>query len=66
MKFHIEDMVCGGCVKGVTGAIHSVDPNADVEAMPDTRTVVVTSSKTADAFLPALDEAGFTAEISQS
>ncbi|WP_336509768.1 heavy-metal-associated domain-containing protein, partial [Stutzerimonas kunmingensis] len=26
--FHIQNMTCGGCVRGVTRAIQSVDPAA--------------------------------------
>ncbi|MCV6598136.1 MAG: heavy-metal-associated domain-containing protein [Mangrovicoccus sp.] len=63
MQFHIEDMVCGGCVRGVTRAIQSVDAGAGVEATPETRKVQVTSAQPAEAFLPALAQAGFEARI---
>ena len=37
MQFHIENMTCGGCVRSVTKAIQSVDPQADklAEALAD-------------------------------
>lgn len=60
MQFNIEDMHCGGCVRGVTKAIHSVDPEAIVHADLDTRNVEVTSNLPREAFVPALDNAGFT------
>lgn len=63
MQFHIEDMVCGGCVKGVTRAIQSIDASAAIETSPETRKVVVTSDSPAEAFLPALEQAGFAARI---
>ena len=28
MRFHIENMTCGGCARGVTKAIQSVDAEA--------------------------------------
>jgi len=59
MRFHLEDMTCGGCVRGVTRAIHSVDPEAIVEADPPTRTVEVTSTATREALEAALADAGF-------
>ena len=45
MQFHIENMTCGGCACGVTRAIHTVDPAANVEADPPKRKVVVTSGQ---------------------
>jgi copper chaperone len=59
MQFHIETMTCGGCVRGVTKAIHSVDPTADIKADPATRTVDVTTSAPRDQLVAVLAEAGF-------
>lgn len=61
MQFHIPNMECGGCARGVTRAIHSVDPQAEIKADPTARRVSVTSDQPATAFLPALDAAGFPA-----
>jgi len=63
VQFHIENMVCGGCVRGVTRAIHSVDPAAMVEADPLARKLTVQSGKAQADFLPALSAAGFDAKI---
>ncbi|MFN4056940.1 MAG: heavy-metal-associated domain-containing protein [Roseinatronobacter sp.] len=63
MQFHIENMTCGGCVRGVTRAIQSVDPKAVIDADPPTRKVVVQSSQPGSAFLPALEAAGFAATV---
>ncbi len=63
MQFHIENMTCGGCVRGVTRAIHSVDPRAAVEADPPARKLTVQSGKPGAEFLPALAAAGFEAKI---
>jgi copper chaperone len=59
MQFHIEDMTCGGCVRGVTKAIQSVDPKAEVRADPPTRKVEVVTTATREAIESALREAGF-------
>ena len=56
MQFHIENMTCGGCACGVTRAIHTVDPAANVEADPPKRKVVVTSGQPRAAFEAALAE----------
>ncbi len=63
MQFHIENMTCGGCVRGVTRAIHSVDPAAGVEADPPARRLTVQSDKPGAEFLPALEAAGFDARL---
>ena len=55
MQFHIENMTCGGCARGVTRAIYTVDSAANVEADPPTRKVVVTSGQPRAAFEAALD-----------
>jgi copper chaperone len=59
MQFHIEDMTCGGCARGVTKAIQSVDPQAEVRADPPTRKVEVVTSAPREAIEAALREAGF-------
>ena len=59
MQFHIETMTCGGCARGVTRAIQSVDPGATVEADPPNRRVNVTSTSPRADFEAALTEAGF-------
>ena len=63
MPFHIENMECGGCARGVTKAIQSVDPAATIEADPPTRRVDVRSALPPEAFLPALEAAGFPATL---
>lgn len=59
MQFQIETMTCGGCARGVTKAIQSVDATADVKADPATRTVDVTTTAPRDRLVAVLTEAGF-------
>lgn len=59
MQFHIENMTCGGCVRGVTRAIQSVDPKAEVTADLTHHKVDVASSAPRDRLVSALAEAGF-------
>ena len=59
MKFHIENMTCGGCVRGVTRAIHSVDPQAEINADPPSRSLDVQTSASQEQIAAALNEAGF-------
>ena len=59
MRFHIENMTCGGCARGVTKAIQSVDADAKVTTDPPKRLVEVESSATREQIEAALQEAGF-------
>ncbi|MGQ2964349.1 heavy-metal-associated domain-containing protein [Methylophilus sp.] len=59
MEFHIENMTCGGCARGVTSAIKAIDPEASITTDPSTRTVNVESSVAKDEIFSALINAGF-------
>lgn len=59
MQFHIENMTCGGCVRGVTRAIQAVDPKAEINADPPTRKLEVKTDASQEAIEVALNEAGF-------
>jgi copper chaperone len=64
MKFHIENMTCGGCARGVTKAIQSVDPDAVVKADPPSRTVDIQTSATKEKIEAVLCEVGYPPEKS--
>ena len=59
MQFHIETMTCGGCARGVTKAIQSVDPTAVVKADPATHIVDVTTTAPRERLVAVLADAGF-------
>lgn len=59
MKLHIENMTCGGCARGVTKAIQSIDPQAEVVADPPSRSVEVKTSATPEQVEAVLCEVGF-------
>ena len=46
MEFHVENMTCGGCARGVTRAIQALDANAKVIADPPSRKVTVETTAT--------------------
>jgi copper chaperone len=60
MKLRVEDMTCGGCVKGVTKAVQKVDPGATVSADLEARTVEVATEVPREAIVTAIGNAGFT------
>ena len=59
MRFHIENMTCGGCVRSVTKAVQSVDPSAEVTADPASHKVEVRSAAPRERLVAALTEAGY-------
>lgn len=59
MQFLIENMTCGGCVRGVTRAIQAVDPNAEIKADPPSRKLEVITTASRQEVETALEEAGF-------
>jgi copper chaperone len=61
MRFHIENMTCGGCARSVTKAIEGVDPTAKVNADPVTKKVTIESALPASTFSRALGDAGYPA-----
>lgn len=63
MKLRVEDMTCGGCVKGVTKAVQKVDPGATVSADLDARTVEVATGASREAIATAIGNAGFTVAV---
>lgn len=61
MRFHIENMTCGGCARSVTKAVERVDPKAKVEADPATKKVTIETDASADSISKVLADAGFPA-----
>jgi copper chaperone len=62
LRFHIPNMTCGGCAKGVTATLKEADPAAKVEIALDTRQVTLAGeSADAAAIEKALQEAGWDA-----
>ncbi len=59
MHFHVENMTCGGCVRGVTKAVQRVDPQAEVIADPPSRKLEVKTQASQQQIEEALREAGF-------
>lgn len=59
--FHIQNMTCGGCVRGVTRAIESVDPQAQVQADVSARRVQVVSEQPREIVEAALTRSGYQA-----
>ena len=62
LRYHIANMTCGGCAKGVTATLREADPAARVEVALDRREVTVTPAAADRAAIEhALREAGWEA-----
>ena len=59
MRFHIDNMTCGGCARAATAAIRGLDPAAAVKADPPARTLDVDSVRSEAELRAALATAGF-------
>lgn len=59
MKFHIQDMTCGGCATRVTKTVHALDPAATVETDVPAKVVTIQSAAPEAQIVAALTEAGY-------
>jgi copper chaperone CopZ len=59
MELTVRGMNCTPCVKAVTAAVHSVDPQAGVEADLGTKSVVIDTDADLDRIKAAIEQAGY-------
>ncbi len=59
IELTLPGMTCGGCARGVTAAIKSLDPDADVVTDVAARKVLVTTTVDAEAVKDAVRNAGY-------
>ena len=62
MRFHIPNMSCGGCARGVTRAIESVDAKARIAVDQAKREVEVSTDLPDQQIIAALAAAGYPAQ----
>ena len=58
--FHLPDMSCGHCVAAITQAAEQLDPQAKLNFELPAHRVTVDSNLPREAWVKALDEAGYT------
>ena len=61
IELSVKDTTCGHCIRVVTRAVKSVDPQANVEVDLAGGRVRVEGGKSADELIRALDAAGYPA-----
>jgi copper chaperone len=59
-------MTCGHCVAAVEKAVKSVDPNAKVAVNLEAKTASIDSQIASDAFVTAIEDAGYKASFAKS
>lgn len=60
IEYSVQDMTCGSCVKHITKAVTTLDPQAQVEVDLQTRRVSIESAHSPDALSAAIAAAGYT------
>ena len=61
LELNVTGMTCGHCVRAVTQAVRTVDPQADVQVDLAAKRVRVESASSADELIRVLGEAGYPA-----
>ena len=60
LKFEVQDMTCGHCVRTITEAVTSAIPDALVNADTSTHIVTIDTSASSDTIEAIIREAGYT------
>ena len=63
---NVSDMTCGHCVSTVEKAVKSVDPDAKAALNLEAQTASIDSQIGSDAFVTAIEEAGYQASFKKS
>lgn len=61
LRFHVSNMSCGGCAKGVTRAVRSLDGDARIDIDLPSREIAVRGAVDAPGVVAALKRAGYAA-----
>lgn len=59
IELTVHGMNCSPCVRAITAAVHSVDPQAGVEADLRAKTVAIDSNADIDRIKAAIEQAGY-------
>ena len=63
IKFNVQKMSCGHCVKSITEALEAIDPAVEVEADLEAGTVDVDTDVEMEDARNAIEGAGFPASV---
>ena len=60
IQFKVPDMACGACAESIIKAVQEVDPQALVQADPETKQVKIETQVSESSVKNAIAEAGYT------
>lgn len=63
MLLNVQKMTCNHCIRSVTAAVHTINPQAKVEVDLASGTVRIDGSSDEEAAAKAIRQAGFTVEV---
>jgi copper chaperone len=63
MLLNVKKMTCNHCIRSVTAAVHTIDPQALVKVDLPSGTVRIDGIRDGEAAAKAIREAGFTVEV---
>ncbi|SOC35662.1 copper chaperone [Rhizobium subbaraonis] len=66
IHLNVPDMTCGHCAGAVEKAVKSVDPEAKIAVNLETKTASIESTTGAEAFIAAIEDAGYGAAFKKS
>ncbi|MCD2185451.1 heavy-metal-associated domain-containing protein [Rhizobium sp. GN54] len=66
IHLNVPDMTCGHCVGAVEKAVRSVDPGAKIAVDLKAKTASIESTIEAEAFIAAIEDAGYGAAFKKS
>lgn len=66
IHLNVPDMTCGHCAGAVEKAVKSVDPEAKFAVNLEAKTASIESTTGAEAFIAAIEDAGYRAAFKKS
>lgn len=66
LTLNLPSMHCGGCVRGVTALLHTLDPQALIEVDLPTKTLRVETITATEAVVHALAQAGHPPKVARA
>jgi len=59
LRYQVNGMSCGHCVKTITNAIHAVDPAAKVDIDLQAKDVAIETTALPESIVKAIEDAGY-------
>lgn len=60
LEFTVPDMACSACAAKITQAVHAIDPEAKINADPNTKLVTIETAQPKEMMQQTITAAGYT------